>query len=130
MIPLLPLAASVALWILVKATLLVGLAYGVTRCLDRAPASVRHLIWGTALLGVVVTPLLGPVVPGWGMEAVSWWMPAWTAQSTDATAVVSAEGAARANGAVGAPGSDVTEAAVREASGPRTTAGGEVAVFD
>ena len=65
MIPLLPLAASVALWILVKATLLVGLAYGVTRCLDRAPASVRHLIWGTALLGVVVTPLLGPVVPGW-----------------------------------------------------------------
>lgn len=46
MIPLLPLAASVTLRILVEATLLVGGAYGVTRCLDRASASVRHLIWG------------------------------------------------------------------------------------
>ena len=58
-----------ALEILVKGTVLIGLVFAIAALLRRASASTRHLVWGCGLLGLLLLPLLTampwrlPVVP-------------------------------------------------------------------
>ena len=56
---------------LVKATLLLLLAWIVTRLLRRASASVRHQVWTVALIGVVLLPLLSFALPAWHLPILS-----------------------------------------------------------
>ena len=50
----------------VRATPLLLLALLVTWVLRRTgSAGARHWVWGTAILGVLVTPWLSPLLPGW-----------------------------------------------------------------
>jgi beta-lactamase regulating signal transducer with metallopeptidase domain len=46
-----------------KGSLLLLLAWGLTRALRQASASIRHLIWTAGLAGVLVMPLLALVTP-------------------------------------------------------------------
>lgn len=80
---LLDLLEFVTLWVGVKVTLLVGLAYGVTLLMDEASAALRHAVWGVALTGILLGPLVGPVAPSWHLEPVSEWVASWTRGSAD-----------------------------------------------
>ena len=51
----------------VKGTILLGLAWGVTAGLRRGSAAVRHWVWMAAMAGLVALPVLGVVMPGWGV---------------------------------------------------------------
>ncbi|HEV2131392.1 MAG TPA: M56 family metallopeptidase [Longimicrobiaceae bacterium] len=46
-----------------KSSLLLLIAYGVTRSMRRSSAAARHLVWSAALGGVALLPLLTAVVP-------------------------------------------------------------------
>jgi beta-lactamase regulating signal transducer with metallopeptidase domain len=49
----------------VRSTLLLAAAFLVVATLRRAPAAARHLVWATALAGLLVLPALPAVVPSW-----------------------------------------------------------------
>ncbi|HYO47652.1 MAG TPA: M56 family metallopeptidase, partial [Gemmatimonadota bacterium] len=65
---------SVLVGSIVKGTLLLLVAFGLTTLLREASAAVRHAVWSAALIGVIVIPLVSVVVPwrmgvlpaGWG----------------------------------------------------------------
>lgn len=48
----------------VKGTILLVLAVLAVRLMDGAPAAARHLVWASALLGLLAVPALAPVTPG------------------------------------------------------------------
>jgi beta-lactamase regulating signal transducer with metallopeptidase domain len=48
----------------VKGTILLVLAVLAVRLMDGAPAAARHLVWASALLGLLALPALAPVTPG------------------------------------------------------------------
>ncbi|HWZ58403.1 MAG TPA: M56 family metallopeptidase [Gemmatimonadaceae bacterium] len=49
----------------VRGTLLLAVAFLVVAALRRAPAAARHLVWATALAGLLILPALPAVVPSW-----------------------------------------------------------------
>jgi beta-lactamase regulating signal transducer with metallopeptidase domain len=49
--------------LLLKSSLLLAVGWCVSRLLHRASASVRHLVWLTVILGVLVIPVVGEVAP-------------------------------------------------------------------
>ncbi|HET7379428.1 MAG TPA: hypothetical protein VFJ24_05235, partial [Gaiellales bacterium] len=51
--------------ILIKATLLIVLAFAVRIVWRRAAAATRHLIWALALGGILVLPLAERIGPAW-----------------------------------------------------------------
>ena len=53
-----------------KASIILLVAFGVTRLMRRASAAARHLVWTLALAGVLVLPLLGAVLPAWRVQAL------------------------------------------------------------
>lgn len=69
---------SVLVGSIVKGTLLLLVAFGLTTLLREASAAVRHAVWSAALIGVIAIPLVSVVVPwrmgvlpaGWGSLAV------------------------------------------------------------
>ena len=57
-------AMSAALWIVVKASLLLGVAAIVQAVLHRrASAATRHLVWTLAIVGVLLLPVLSLALP-------------------------------------------------------------------
>ncbi len=59
-------ATSAALWILVKASALLGLAAIIqAACSRRSSAATRHLIWTLAIFSILLLPLLSAVLPTW-----------------------------------------------------------------
>jgi beta-lactamase regulating signal transducer with metallopeptidase domain len=50
-----------------KGSILLLVAWALTRVFRNAPASLRHLIWASALGGMLVIPILGGVVPSIGV---------------------------------------------------------------
>jgi len=61
-------AMSAALWITVKASVLLGVAAIVQALLyRRASASTRHLVWTLAIAGVLLLPMLSLALPGWAV---------------------------------------------------------------
>ncbi len=84
----------------VKGTLLLVLAVLAVRLMDGAPAAARHLVWASALLGLLALPALAPVTPGVEVSflpRVELPSPTWEGPST----VVGVE----AGGSVQSPGS-------------------------
>lgn len=65
---------SVLVGLIVKGTLLLLVAFGLTALLRDASAAARHAVWSAALIGVIAIPLVSVVVPwrmgvlpsGWG----------------------------------------------------------------
>jgi WD40 repeat protein/beta-lactamase regulating signal transducer with metallopeptidase domain len=49
-----------------KTTLVLVAALAVTRALRRASAATRHHVWVVAVLAVLMLPVLGLILPGWG----------------------------------------------------------------
>lgn len=47
----------------VRGLVLLAVAGGLTLALRSSPAALRHLVWTVALAGVLVLPLVGPVIP-------------------------------------------------------------------
>ena len=80
--PLDPTAFAPAL--LLKATLLLAAAFGVTRVMAwrRASAASVHLVWTLAVLALLALPLLSAALPGWTLGIVRIGPPA-TASSID-----------------------------------------------
>ncbi|HUG40367.1 MAG TPA: M56 family metallopeptidase [Longimicrobiales bacterium] len=87
---LLPAAAGVA----VRGLVLLGIAWLLTLMLRRSAASLRHLVWTGALVGVLALPALYAVVPEVGV-GIPW--PSLGAESAD-------DGAPSARSAMAAPG--------------------------
>ena len=54
----------------VKATLILLLALMLSFLLRKKAARVRHLLWSTALFGVLVLPALSFIVPAWHWRAL------------------------------------------------------------
>lgn len=54
----------------VKGTLVLALAAGVTTLLRRAAAATRHLVWSTAVAGVLALPLVARVAPQWTLAVL------------------------------------------------------------
>ena len=50
-----------------KGSILSLVAWALTRAFRNAPASLRHLVWASALGGMLVIPILGAVVPSVGV---------------------------------------------------------------
>ncbi len=46
-----------------KGTALLMVAFGVTACLRRASAALRHLVWSAAIAGILALPLVSAAVP-------------------------------------------------------------------
>ena len=49
----------------IKALVLLSLAAGITLALKRRAARVRAVVWGTAIAGCLVIPLVAPLLPTW-----------------------------------------------------------------
>ena len=57
---------SAALWIVVKASVLLGVAAIVQALLHRrTSAATRHLVWTLAIVGVLLLPVLSLALPAW-----------------------------------------------------------------
>ncbi|HEV2146346.1 MAG TPA: M56 family metallopeptidase, partial [Longimicrobiaceae bacterium] len=50
-----------------RGSVLILLAWGATRLMRRASAASRHMVWAAALTAVVLVPLVGTLVPRWGV---------------------------------------------------------------
>lgn len=66
----------------VRATVLLGAAFLVVAVLRRASAAARHLVWATALGGLVILPAVPRIIPTWTLSVA---VPAWGVR-TDADA--------------------------------------------
>ena len=55
----------------IRATVLLLAAWLATRVLRRASAATRHLIWASAVAGVLTLPVLAAVVPAWNVPVIS-----------------------------------------------------------
>src|SRR5436190_15431290 len=55
----------------IRATVLLSGAWLATRALRRASAATRHLIWTSAVAGVLMLPVLAAVVPVWNVPLIS-----------------------------------------------------------
>ena len=55
----------------IRATVLLLAAWLATRVLRRASAATRHLIWASAVAGVLTLPVLAAVVPAWYVPVIS-----------------------------------------------------------
>ena len=51
--------------VVLKATIILGMAWLATALLHRASAAVRHGVWGLALVGLLMLPLLSSFLPSW-----------------------------------------------------------------
>ena len=49
----------------IKALVLLSFTAGITLALKRRAARVRAVVWGTAIAGCLVIPLLAPLLPTW-----------------------------------------------------------------
>jgi hypothetical protein len=49
----------------IKALVLLGIATGITLALKQRAARIRAVVWGTAIAGCLVIPLVAPLVPSW-----------------------------------------------------------------
>jgi beta-lactamase regulating signal transducer with metallopeptidase domain len=59
-------AMSAALWIVIKASVLLAIAAVVLASLRRrASADIRHLAWTVAIVGLLLLPMLSLALPGW-----------------------------------------------------------------
>ena len=56
---------SFVIEIALKSTLILAAAFGLTRLLGRASASLRHLLWISAIVGILALPLLSTITPVW-----------------------------------------------------------------
>ena len=66
-IPLDP-AFSAALWIIIKATVVLALAAIVQAVMHRrTSAAMRHLVWTLAIVGVLLLPILSLALPEWAV---------------------------------------------------------------
>ena len=74
---------SAVVAIIVKATLVLLAAFGLTALLRGASAAARHAVWSAALVGVIAVPALTMVLP-WRMDVLP---PGWGAPSGDAAAI-------------------------------------------
>src|SRR5438270_9270455 len=55
----------------IRATVLLLGAWVATRALRRASAATRHLIWASAVAGVLALPILAAIVPVWNVPVIS-----------------------------------------------------------
>jgi HEAT repeat protein/beta-lactamase regulating signal transducer with metallopeptidase domain len=69
--------------IIVKATLVLLAAFGLTALLRGASAAARHAVWSAALVGVIAVPALTLVLP-WRMDVLP---PGWGAHPSGAAAI-------------------------------------------
>ena len=60
---------------LVKATVLLGLAFLAAGMLRHASAAVRHLVWTLSLAGLLVLPVLAMALPG--LHVLPTWATSW-----------------------------------------------------
>jgi HEAT repeat protein len=74
---------SAILAIIVKATLVLLAAFGLTALLRGASAAARHAIWSAALVGVIAVPALTLVLP-WRMDVLP---PGWGVPPSDPAAI-------------------------------------------
>jgi beta-lactamase regulating signal transducer with metallopeptidase domain/ribosomal protein L7Ae-like RNA K-turn-binding protein len=59
-------AMSAALWIIIKTSVVLGIAAIVQALLrQRASAETRHLVWTLAIVGLLLLPILSLALPGW-----------------------------------------------------------------
>jgi hypothetical protein len=72
--PVLPFVLDLTL----KSSLVLLLACVAARLLQNASAALRHLVWSTALGGVLLLPVLSWALPSW---RVTWWPGLMTAQA-------------------------------------------------
>ncbi len=54
-----------------KGSLILLVAFAVTRLMRHASAAARHLVWTLALAGVLALPLLGAILPAWRIDGLS-----------------------------------------------------------
>ena len=54
-----------------RATVILLVAWGATALLRRASAATRHMIWTTAIAGVLALPLITYVVPAWNVPLLT-----------------------------------------------------------
>ncbi|QDT90274.1 M56 family metallopeptidase [Gimesia algae] len=57
--------------LMIKSTAILVAAFLITRLLRQASASVRHSVWGVALLAVLALPVINVCLPKWTMGAFS-----------------------------------------------------------
>ena len=79
--PVLPFVLDLTL----KSTLVLLLACAAVRLLRNASAALRHLVWSTALGGVLLLPVLSWALPSW---RVTWWPGLKSAQIVTAAPVL------------------------------------------
>ncbi len=53
--------------LVIRATVLFGMAWGLTWCLRRGSAAQRHFVWSAALAGSLALPVLRATVPVWNV---------------------------------------------------------------
>ena len=59
-----------ALAVTLKGLVLLAMALVSTQALRRGAASTRHLVWTTAVAGMLALPLLGSALPGWSIPGL------------------------------------------------------------
>ena len=62
-----PVVKELGLGILLRATLIMAMSTGLVFMLKRSSAAVRHTIWGTAFLALVLLPFVTYSVPEWAV---------------------------------------------------------------
>lgn len=91
---------ATGLWIVTKATVILGIAALLALVLRGAAASTRHLVWTTALFAVLALPALWAVLPAWQPS-----VPAAVGEIAARVAAPVASDAAEARGVAPAPAS-------------------------
>ena len=69
--PGLSTAAVILLFnITLKSLFILCFVFLCTRMMRRASSAIRHLIWTTALAGILLLPILGAVLPTWNISVL------------------------------------------------------------